>query len=694
MRQRLLVPFAFASCLAAIGAFAATVTTTTPRKPHRFQLLPRDLSLQPMPPQNAVPVSFPGARSFTEEELREPLAEPLREIGESGLTKPRADDAAYFLALFYRKHGFPDVEVRYEMRGGRLVLPVREGRRVYLRRVTFSGNHAIDRKTLYEYMIGGTEERLLKEPLAFPFVAADLQTGVARIRGLYESEGFLDAVIDDASFTFSRDRTGADVLVRIREGRRYTVGTVTFAGNTLFPRGELLKALGEPLTQPYTLQRANTMERNLQFFYKAHGYYQAEVTVASDAKQHVNGRVPIKFTVHPHDLFRFNGITVQGLDRLRADFLPKRFAKLKGEIYDPAKLDETYREMLRTGLFRNLRINSVAQPDKTIRLDLTVEEAKAKELGFSIGASSYEGFILGFRVGDRDFRGRGRPLTLGVDISQRGLRGELLYVDPWLFDSDFSLRTKLYAISRDEEGYSKRESGFRADLTRKVTKNIELGVFLQLENVEITEALIEPDLLGATAYQIGTVGFTQSFDFRDHPINPSRGWIINTALDADTIAGDVAFGRATARISFYQPIGTKMMLALGARGGLIYPLTEVPIDERYFNGGSTTVRSFQERELGPRDRHGYPVGGQAFTVFNAELTFPIRGALQGAVFVDAGNVIAEFENAGVDDMRYAVGLGLRYKLPIGPLRLDYGVNPNPKRDEDFGAFHFSFGFAF
>jgi len=598
-----------------------------------------------MPPEKTADVTFPGAKSFTPEQLREPLAEPLHDIAESGVTKPRADDAAYFLALFYRKHGFPNVEVRYEIRGSHLVLPVSEGRRVYLRTVRFSGNTAIDRKTLYEYMIGGTEERQLKEPTAFPFVAADLQTGVARIRGLYESEGFLDAVIDDASFTFSSDGTRADVLVRIREGRRYTVGTVTFAGNTLFSREELLKALGDPLTQPYTTQRASTMERNLQFFYKSHGFYNAEVNVESDPKQQVNGKVPVKFTVHPHDLYRFDGITVEGLDRLRRDFLPKRFARLKGQVYDPAKLDETYREMLRTGLFRNLR-------------------------------------------------GRGRPLTLAVDLSQRGLRGELLYIDPWLFDSEFSLRTKLYAISRDEEGYSKRESGFRADLTRKVTKNIELGLFVQLENVEITEALVEPELLGATAYQIGTIGFTQSFDFRDHPVNPSRGWIINTALDADTIAGEVAFGRATARLSYYQPIGTRMMLALGARGGLIYPLTDVPIDERYFNGGSTTVRSFQERELGPRDRHAYPVGGQAFTVFNAELTFPIRGALQGAVFVDAGNVIAEFENAGVDDMRYAVGLGLRYKLPIGPLRVDYGVNPNPKRDEDFGAFHFSFGFAF
>ena len=618
----------------------------------------------------------------------------MREINEQGLTRPRADDAAYFLALFYRKHGFPNVDVAYEIRGRRLILRISEGRRTYLRQVTFAGNRAVSNATLYDYMIGATEERLLAEPTAFPFVQADVNTGVARIRGLYESEGFIDAVIDDPVIRFSRGETAANVLVKIKEGRRYTFAAPVLAGNTLFSREELVAALGEPLNEPFTRQRVNTMEHNLQFFYKSRGYYKAEVQATSDPAAHFNGRVPLRFNVTPHQLFRFNGITVRGLDRLRPGFLPRRFAKLKGEIYDPAKLDETYREMLRTGLFRNLRINSVPQENNTIRLDLTVEEAKAKELGFSIGGGSYEGFILGFRLGDRNFRGTGRPLTFALDASQRSLRGELLFVDPWLFESDYALRARLYAVSREEEGYSKRETGLRADLLRKVTRHIELGLFAQLENVEITEASIEPQFLGATAYQIATIGFTQSFDLRDHPVNPTRGWIINTTLDGDAIAGELAFGRATARLSYYQPIGEKMLLALGARGGLIYPLSEVPIDERYFNGGGTTVRSFQERELGPKDRHGYPIGGQAFTVFNAELTFPLRGALHGAVFADAGNVITAFEEAGVQDMRYALGLGLRYKLPIGPLRVDYGINPNRKDDESFGAFHFSFGFAF
>ena len=106
------------------------------------------------------------------------------------------------------------------------------------------------------------------------------------------------------------------------------------------------------------------------------------------------------------------------------------------------------------------------------------------------------------------------------------------------------------------------------------------------------------------------------------------------------------------------------------------------------------MRSFGERELGPHDRHGFPIGGEFYTIFNVEYTFPLYGELQGAVFVDAGNLLPDADNPGFNDMRYGIGAGLRYKLPIGPIRLDYGVNPDPREHEDFGAFHFSFGFAF
>ncbi|MES2571792.1 MAG: outer membrane protein assembly factor BamA [Verrucomicrobiota bacterium] len=665
-----------------------------------FRLFSRKISFQPPAPANAGNIQFIGARSYTPQELRVPLTEQIREINERGLTKPRGDDTAYYLAIHYRNQGFPDVEVNYEIRGRTLILRINEGPRTYLRSITFRGNRAISEATLYEYMLGATKERLTTHITSFPFVLADIQTGAARVRGLYESQGYLKAVVEEPKVSISADRTRADVTVNITEGQAYTFGEFIFTGQTLFPRAQLIAGLGLSPNSPYTPQQVVTAQRNLQFFYKSRGYFQAQVESASDPAKATGGRVPVSFAVQPGPLFRFDGVRVQRsgdmsfTPRLNPNFLPKRFAPLTGQVYDPAKLDEKYRELLRTGLFKNLRLNSVPQPDNTIRLDLTAEEAKAKEIGFSIGASSYEGLEVGLRLGDRNIFGSGRPLTFSLDVSQRTIRGELLYVDPWLFDSDFNLRARLFQQSREETGYTKLDTGLRLDLGRKLTKSTEIGAFMQFKNVEITETGIDLEFVGPTSYQIASLGVTHSSDFRDHPINPSQGFLITETLDINTVAGEVAFARATMRMSYYQPIAKKLLLALGARGGYIAPFTGIPIDERFFSGGATTVRSFTERNLGPKDTRRNPIGGELFTVFNAELTFPIVRALQGAVFFDAGNVVGKSADAGLQEMRYAIGLGLRYKLPIGPLRLDYGINPNPTNGESFGAFHFTFGMAF
>ena len=666
---------------------------------HPFQPLPKDESLQPLPQGNAGIIDFIGAHSYTPDQLRQPLTEQIKDIQEHGLTPPRADDTAYYLAVYYRKQGFANVDVRWEIRGSRLALTIQEGARAYLRNVTFKGNKAMDDKTLFEYLIGGTRERLAKSPTAVPFVEGDVQSGVGRIRGLYESEGYLDAVVEDAAINYTSNHARADVVVSLTEGPHYIFGEITFAGTPVYSRNELSKALGESTQTPFTTQRVNTMQRNLQFYFKQHGYYAAEVESAADPKAAVAGpansrKVPVTFTVKPGAIYHFDGTTVTGLTKLHPSVVENRFRKLSGQVYSPEKFDERFRELLHTGLFTNLRVNTTPLPNNEVRLDLTAEEAKPKEVGFSIGYSTYDGALVGVRLGDRDLFGSGRPLTLSIDYSTRAIRSELLYVDPWLFESDVNLRAKLFVQAGDEVGYSKRDTGLRLDFTRKFTKQIELGTFVQVKSVEITESAIVSSFLGSTAYQIASVGLTQSFDYRDSPVSPSKGWIITSAVDFDAIAGELAFGRATARLTEYIPIKEKYILALGARGGLIYPFTEVPIDERYFNGGGTTVRSFTEHELGPHDPHKYPIGGEAFTVFNAEFDFPIHDALLGAVFVDAGNVISEFKNAGLQDMRYAFGVGLRYKLPIGPIRLDVGFNPNPKENEDWGAVNFSFGFAF
>jgi outer membrane protein insertion porin family len=643
-------------------------------------------------------VQFSGARSFKDEEIRAAIGEQVREIDEKGVSPARADDAAYYVASFYRKAGYSKVETSFTITGRKVTVRINEGPRTLLRSLDFMGNRAFPDDVLFEYMIGAKPARLKKEPELFPYNQNEVNAGADRVRGYYVSEGYLDVLVDASKVNLSRDGRSATVVVRIDERTRYTFGGILFDGEPVFSRSELIAATREKADGAFSRTKAISMQRNLESFYRSRGYFNVDVQLSAEPVHARGGRVPVRFTVKPGAIYRFDGVTAKNLTpekpRLRESFLPRRFQHLRGQLYNPEKVDETYRELLRSGLFSNLRYNPTALPDRTVRLDFTFEEAKSKEVGFTLGFGTYDGFKTGVRLADRNLFGNGRPLTLDADWSQRGLDAELMYVDPWFLENPkLNMRAKIFSADRTEKGYMKNEVGGRIEFGWRALPHLELSAFGHTSKVKITESDIDPLLLGPTNYDFATIGVGQTTDFRDNPIAPTRGWIVTSAVDVGTIDGQRAFTRSIARVSYYKPLG-KMQLALGARAGLILPVDEgIPIDIRFFNGGATTVRSFSERDLGPKDNDGHPLGGEFFTVFNAELTFPIVGGLQGAVFVDAGN-LRSHTDLGVQDMRYAVGLGLRYALPVGPIRLDYGVNPDRREDEDFGAFHFSFGMAF
>jgi outer membrane protein assembly complex protein YaeT len=655
-----------------------------------------DLLAETMADRSRDIVGLQGNATLTEDELRKAIAGQIQEIVASGLTAPRADDAAYYLGAHYRRSGFARADVTYRIAGKQLTLIIREGPRSLLSSVQFVGNAAFPDAQLADYLIGAPLTALAEKPEQFPYNAGSLSAGADRVRDFYVSEGYLDATVDASQVTMSAGETRAAATVRIVEGRRYTFGAVRFVEpRGLFSSDEMQSALGETATGAYSGGKVVAMQRNLQSHLRSRGYFEAEVKVEADPARHAGGAVPLTFRIATGGLYRFGHVRVRNEGgRLEEDFLPKRFEHLQGETYDPEKLDETFREMLRTSLFNNLRISTSARGGQFVDLDLLAEEAPAKEVGFTLGFGSYDGATVGVRLGDRNLFGHGRPLTFAADWSQRGLNGELLYVNPWLFDTRFALRSRLYSALREEEGYSKSALGLRFDLGRRVAANLEVAAFAALEKVAVSDATIDPLELGLTDYLLTDVGLTLTYDRRDDPLGPTRGFIAGAALDFGMLDGEPAFLRGTVRFSYYLPLPGRTLLALGARAGAISPIVDViPIDVRFFNGGANSVRSFAERDLGPKDAQGNPLGGEFYTVFNAELVFPLWKALQGAVFVDAGN-LTNFDEAGLNDLRYGIGAGLRYKLPVGPLRLDYGVNPSPRADEERGAFHFSFGFAF
>jgi len=720
--------FGLICSVAAAVDLAAQTAVDVPRAEEKQKQQNAVAKAQEKRAQATTTVVFAGQQAFNEKDLRSAVKEQLTTLDQYGLTSARADDLAFFVEVFYRKHGYTKATVRYKIEGrDRLRLEINEGPEMALGTITFQGNEHEPTKKLFDFVVGPTRERYSKLERTLPFVASDIQEGAELVHRLYIAEGFLDAAVDQPRYTFHDQENRVDVTIPIREGRQYFFGEVSFHGQTIYGDEALRGQLEDLLKQPFTDARVADIPRRLQAYFKSRGYYEVRVEATAEPERARQAHIPVQVAISPGQLYHFSGeVFVNGLTRLHPSFVQKRFTKLQGKVYSPEAVDERFRTLMKTGLFNVLKIEPTPIADEdSLLLNISAEEAKSKEFGFSLGYGTFEGGIVGAQFRERDLFGYGRPITISAEVSQRSYKGEFIYEDPFLFDTELYFRNRAAAFTFDYDGYSKFELGDRVDLSRKLTKQYEVGLVFAARHVDIRKTSIADRFLGDTSYFVNSLGFTQTLDLRQSPLVAPRGFVFNTTLDAapKAFGSEVELIRGTGRAAYFLPFGPKSLtpgvvedqttpalkrwfqqssLAFGARVGAVHSLdhsgpdeeTTLPIDERFFNGGATSVRSFGERTLGPHDPKGNPIGGEFYTIFNVEYTFPIYGELQGATFFDAGNLLPTSEHPSLDDMRYALGLGLRYQLPIGPIRLDYGFNPDPHSDEDSGAFHLSFGFAF
>jgi len=167
----------------------------------------------------------------------------------------------------------------------------------------------------------------------------------------------------------------------------------------------------------------------------------------------------------------------------------------------------------------------------------------------------------------------------------------------------------------------------------------------------------------------------------DDTLNPHRGTIgsIHYEHAGRFLGGSYRFDELLAEGRLFVPIGKTVVLANRFRIGTVLAgdFNDMPFSERYFLGGSTSVRGWGRFELSPLDLNGFPVGGRSLAEGSSELRFPIHNKLSGVAFVDAGNVWSASRTFDLGDLRYAVGPGLRYLTPIGPIRVDLGLQMNP-----------------
>ncbi len=667
--------------------------------------------------------------------IRSRLLTAVREFSprfdQSNLNISIIDDASFSLEQFYKHRGFADAQVTWELEEGRVaVIQISEGPYVELGKITFSGNDSVESSELKGFATLGTEQRRNTERVLsvlpfvednLPFVQEDIDRGGRLIPRYYATIGYLEAEVTDIDIT--RQNGKADIRYTIKEGEPHTFGEIRVTGD--FGRMEQKKALEllvEKKKEVFSQGTVIEMEAALRDAYLDLGYFAAEIRAESDIIP-AQRKVDVSFQVDAGEIYTVADISVEGNTRLRDRYFQRNFRPLLGKEYSAKELDKALADMIATGLFTDLQVDprpaglskeqfedilagaegtpSLAEMGNTeLTLFTEVEEAPRRRLSVFAGFSSFEGAIGGFLYDNLNLFGMGRSLNITAEFTQRGLNGQLRLRDPWLLGRDRGFELGLGALTRDFDGYDKQEFNLTATADWKVTKHWTLVAQTAVRRLDLDEIEIVNSPVGPTTYSEYVLGISQTLDFRNDPLNPTNGWVFTAGLEqiAPIETSEVTYTRGNASISYYKTFG-RHRLGLGARVGLLSSLGDddvVPIDGRFFNGGSRTVRSFTERELGPRDPgSGNPIGGRFRSVYNLEYAIPAGKNFFVAFFIDAGNVLEEVPASNTfEDMSYAIGAGIRLDLPIGPLRIDYGWNPDRGPDDDFGALHLSFGTAF
>lgn len=668
-------------------------------------------------------ILFQGNKALSETALRKAAAEELAAFEKQGRHRSDIDDAAFQMELAYRKAGYAFATVNYSMKdvGGKsvVIFSIKEGPLVILEKILITGNATFDRQTLLNFFEG-------KKPGLFghgeaPLVKSEVDSALSRIRDFYISNGYLHVVVGDPHFTFNRDRTRATVAINIEEGIRYVVHGVFLEGDVVEGSESVLKKLrGELVGKPYFSRRKIALQNRLADLYGDLGYPKASVEV-KERQGEAPGRVVLVADIRKGPLVTISNIVIQGNERTRDKFIRSRVLLKPGDLFDLKKQKESFRQLYGTGLFSRVDLGlQERKGSNTWPLIVKVREVPAKEVYFESGWGSYERLRMktGFR--DKNLFGTGRVLDLNGTGSFKARSIGASILDPWFLNTSITASLPVGYSRREEPSFTREDKEASVQFSKGFSDSLSVTaqyVFrvTDLTNVGVVETGTQDN------YNLTSVKFQSTYDTRDDPFFPSRGQrcFVSTEHAGTFLGGEISFFRFTGGARFFFPLAGHTILALRYSTGLIIPGSNditVPIGERFFNGGENTVRSFRQSELGPRNESGDPAGGLAFNVFNIELRQRLKGNLVGTVFLDLGNIspnrtrfelgLPPYESRSeilsdtfsqyFKGIRPAVGLGLQYLLPVGPVRADLAFNPdrNAERGEDLFVFHFSVGMAF
>lgn len=523
------------------------------------------------------------------------------------------------------------------------------------------------------------------------------------LREFYNALGYLNAHVEE--FHVEIRNSKADINVTVSEGAKTEIISIEIKGAELIPEEKIRSAIGIKPGNPYNEVDISDARYRVIELYGNYGFTEPMVDVK---REFVDKGARIVFDIGEGPITFFGKTVIRGNSNTRREVISRELIHRESRPFNYSLLTKERQRLYKLGLFTDVDIDALHKENDARDILIGVKEGKAGIIEFGFGYGEYERYRGFFDISYRNLFGMNRQASFRIEVSSLEQRYILSYFEPWFLGRPMPFRMLLMREERTEKSIDTGETRYKlrrhtasAGFEKRLSEKLKADIFYEFSIVKTFD--VKPDVI-LTRDDMGTLAISAIrpgiiYDTRDNPFDPRRGVLagISLKMSSSVLLSETDFMKVIFHGSIYKEVSRRFVLALSLRGGIAQGFgatRELPLVERFFLGGRTTVRGYEQDTLGPKGVDGTPTGGNAFLSTNLELRTSIGKGAGLVTFVDGGNVWRKMGDVDASGLKYTAGMGIRYNTPVGPLRIDYGHKLQRERGESRGEVHFSIGHAF
>jgi translocation and assembly module TamA len=530
------------------------------------------------------------------------------------------------------------------------------------------------------------------------------------------SEGYYDYQVEPAV----GDGDAPDAVVKITPGPRSTVGVATVVWDGGPPDQATavaaLKVLALPPGAPARAADVVGAEGRVAAILRGRGYADAAIHTRKVVVDHATHTVQPTFHFVVHDLVKLDGLKITEKGHTRIAFIQRLAPWKKGDVYDPKKVAELERRLRDSGVFDavTVALAPVEQAEDGLRpVVVSLEDRKPHTLELGGGYSTSEGIGVDGQWILYNVLGRADTLTFTGRLAQIQQKADIELDEPDFWRADQVLKVGGDVFGDATTAYDDDGVGVRANIERAwnlgdrdlptyaLTNYVTYGATIDLVDTREKTSINLNGIAQGEELKLAIFAVQGGFaiDRSDDPLNPTRGWRLQAEAVPTYVTGDrtLPYLKLDAQASGYLPLGTDAatVLALRVKLGSILggDIPSVPADRRFFAGGGGSVRGFGYQEVGPQLSDGTPVGGDSLFESSFEVRHHITGPWGVVGFIDAGS-LGPTAIPNFNDVSIGAGVGVRYDLGFGPLRVDIATPVTRRKGDPLVQLYLSIGQAF